>query len=152
MSLTSAKPPVQFFKPVNVSTTSGKSHPNVFKVTAAAPCVDPASSAGMARKNTGTTLYEVLNVMSTASQSEIKAAYRRLAKLYHPDSASLESDGGRDFIVIHEAYATLSDPASRARYDLSIVAAGATHFGYSASGAATSELRFSRRWETDQCW
>ncbi|PKI71456.1 hypothetical protein CRG98_008129 [Punica granatum] len=30
----------------------------------------------MARKNTGTTLYEVLNVMSTASQSEIKAAYR----------------------------------------------------------------------------
>ncbi|OWM62986.1 hypothetical protein CDL15_Pgr020280 [Punica granatum] len=51
----------------------------------------------MAQKNTGTTLYEVLNVMSTASQSEIKAAYRRLAKLYHPDSASLESDGGRDF-------------------------------------------------------
>uniref|UniRef100_A0A803LQD8 J domain-containing protein n=1 Tax=Chenopodium quinoa TaxID=63459 RepID=A0A803LQD8_CHEQI len=61
--------------------------------------------------------YEVLRVNRHASALEIKAAYRNLAKLYHPDSSS-KSDGG-DFIQIHNAYETLSDPAARALYDLS---------------------------------
>ncbi|KAF8414307.1 hypothetical protein HHK36_002309 [Tetracentron sinense] len=64
-------------------------------------------------------LYEVLRIKETASQIEIKTAYRSLAKLFHPDATASDSDG-RDFMDIHSAYATLSDATARARYDLSI--------------------------------
>ncbi|KAK3427425.1 hypothetical protein EUGRSUZ_F03659 [Eucalyptus grandis] len=69
----------------------------------------------------GGSLYEVLRVERTASPTEIKGAYRTLAKLYHPDALSPVEAGsdGRDFLEIHDAYATLSDPSARALYDLS---------------------------------
>ncbi|PON47232.1 Terminal organelle assembly protein [Parasponia andersonii] len=93
--------------------------------------------------------YEVLRVKHNASQTEIKAAYRTLAKLYHPDasySADSVSDG-LDFIEIHNAYATLSDPSARATYDLSLGA-------YFPRSSSSSSFGFNptRRWETDQCW
>ncbi|KAJ8620254.1 hypothetical protein MRB53_028783 [Persea americana] len=87
-------------------------------------------------------LYEVLRIEKTASQTEIKTAYRNLAKRFHPDAGS----DGRDFMEIHEAYSTLSDPTARSLYDRSIGSAGRFRF-------AASENRFqTRRWETDQCW
>ncbi|KAK1551094.1 hypothetical protein Q3G72_030177 [Acer saccharum] len=64
-------------------------------------------------------LYEVMRVDPTASMTEIKTAYRSLAKVYHPD-LSVASSNGRDFIEIHNAYETLSDLAARAVYDLSL--------------------------------
>lgn len=150
MPLVSAKHPVQ---PFVTTTLSEKSHPKVFRVTTAAAAAASVDTASLAWKKTRQTLYEVLRVNTTASQTEIKAAYRSLAKHYHPDSASLECDSTRDFIEIHEAYATLSDPASRARYDLSLSSLAARCFGYSTSAASSdSELRFTKRWETDQCW
>jgi DnaJ-class molecular chaperone len=96
-------------------------------------------------------LYEILQVKRTASLTEIKGAFRSLAKVYHPDVSG--SDGGEqldglDFVEICNAYETLSDPAARAMYDLSL--------GYSSS--RKRPVRFSggyslnRRWETDQCW
>ncbi|KAG1327380.1 chaperone protein dnaJ 11, chloroplastic [Cocos nucifera] len=85
-------------------------------------------------------LYEVLRVKETASAPEIKAAYRSMAKRFHPDVAP--AAGGADFLEIHRAYRTLSDPTARARYDLSI-----GRLGFPVTGP----LR-SRRWETDQCW
>ncbi|KAF8409802.1 hypothetical protein HHK36_005881 [Tetracentron sinense] len=90
-------------------------------------------------------LYEILRIQETASAIDIKTAYRSLAKRYHPDAASSKSDGG-DFIEIHKAYATLSDPTARARYDLSIAAGNGRRFSYSGSYG-----RQTRRWETDQC-
>ncbi|KAE7995179.1 hypothetical protein FH972_000006 [Carpinus fangiana] len=99
---------------------------------------------------TATTFYQLLRVKETASQTEIKAAYRNLAKQYHPDAAiSSSNPNARDFIEIHNAYATLSDPVARARYDLSIGAstASARPYGYTAGF-----YRPTRRWETDQCW
>ncbi|KDP32638.1 hypothetical protein JCGZ_13188 [Jatropha curcas] len=98
-------------------------------------------------------LYEILKVKQTASQMEIKTAYRNLAKVYHPDAIheEVQSDG-RDFIEIHNAYETLSDPAARAMYDLSLEAASnycqrrRTGFGF------TDGYYPTRRWETDQCW
>ncbi|KAJ4976670.1 hypothetical protein NE237_001776 [Protea cynaroides] len=94
-------------------------------------------------------LYKVLRVEETASQVEIKTAYRTLAKLYHPDAATSDSDA-RNFIEIHKAYATLSDPSARARYDLSI--AGPRRFSYSSAAASDFVVGRTRRWETDQCW
>lgn len=97
--------------------------------------------------------YEVLRVKQTASSVEIKAAYRSLAKRYHPDaapSAAAESDG-RDFILIHNAYETLSDPTARALYDLSL---GFVRERRSSFECYTYSVgrRPTRRWETDQCW
>ncbi|KAL9457609.1 hypothetical protein AB3S75_006620 [Citrus x aurantiifolia] len=66
---------------------------------------------------TGGSLYEVLRVEPTAMISEIKTVHRSLAKICHPDL----SGNGRDFIEIHNAYETLSDPKARAIYDMSLV-------------------------------
>lgn len=60
--------------------------------------------------------YEVLGVPREADDKEIKDAFRRLALKYHPDR-SKEPDAETRFKEIAEAYAVLSDPSKRARYD-----------------------------------
>ena len=60
--------------------------------------------------------YEVLGVSKTASDEEIKRAFRRLAKEYHPD-INKEPGAEAKFKEIGEAYAVLSDPNKRKQYD-----------------------------------
>lgn len=60
--------------------------------------------------------YEVLEVDRKASEDDIRRAYRRLAKKYHPDVNPSE-DAGERFKEINEAYAVLSDQERRATYD-----------------------------------
>jgi len=60
--------------------------------------------------------YEILGVDEDASQKEIKKAFRRKAKKYHPDSGSEEADEER-FKEINEAYQVLSDEDKRKKYD-----------------------------------
>lgn len=60
--------------------------------------------------------YAVLGVERTASQDDIKKAYRRLARKYHPD-VSKESNAEERFKEVAEAYETLKDPEKRAAYD-----------------------------------
>ncbi len=60
--------------------------------------------------------YEVLGVSKTASQDEIKSAFRKLAKKYHPD-VSKEPDAAEKFKEAQEAYAVLSDESKRRQYD-----------------------------------
>ncbi len=61
--------------------------------------------------------YSILGVPRTASPGEIRAAYRRLARLYHPDlNSGTEAEGRMQ--QINDAYATLSDPDRRRQYDL----------------------------------
>ncbi|XP_050371077.1 chaperone protein dnaJ 11, chloroplastic [Argentina anserina] len=100
-------------------------------------------------------LYEVLQVKNNASQMEIKTAYRSLAKMHHPDASSsaAEADSdGREFIEIHNAYATLSDPAARAMYDLTLNAGVGFDRRRSPVGFRPNGFYSTRRWETDQCW
>jgi curved DNA-binding protein CbpA len=60
--------------------------------------------------------YALLGVRSDASAREIRRAYRRLARLHHPD-LNPRPDGHRRFAELAHAYAILNDPAERARYD-----------------------------------
>ena len=60
--------------------------------------------------------YSVLDVPKTSSPEEIKKAYRRLARRYHPD-VNHESDAEERFKEINEAYEVLSDPQKRAMFD-----------------------------------
>ncbi len=61
--------------------------------------------------------YETLGVARTASADEIKLAFRKLARLYHPDVAKNKVSGEAKFKGINEAYEVLSDPEKRRRYD-----------------------------------
>lgn len=60
--------------------------------------------------------YEVLGVSKTASESEIKNAYRKLAKKYHPD-VNPSQEAAEKFKEASEAYAVLSDDSKRKQYD-----------------------------------
>ena len=60
--------------------------------------------------------YDVMGVPRDASQDEIKKAYRKLARKYHPD-VSKEADAEARFKQVGEAYAVLKDPEKRAAYD-----------------------------------
>lgn len=60
--------------------------------------------------------YEILGISSDATADEVKSAYRKLARKYHPDVAG--ADGVEKFKEISEAYETLSDDTKRKRYDI----------------------------------
>lgn len=60
--------------------------------------------------------YQTLGVEPNANEAEIKAAYRRLARRYHPD-VSKEPDAEEKFKAVNEAYEALRDPQKRAAYD-----------------------------------
>jgi len=79
--------------------------------------------------------YEVLSVSQTATDQEIKSAYRRLAVKYHPDKNPNDASAEEKFKEAAEAYSVLSDPQQRQRYDrlghagVSSSAAGAGSWG-----------------------
>jgi DnaJ domain len=60
--------------------------------------------------------YKLLGVKTTATQAEIKSAYRKLARKSHPD-LNPNSQAGRQFALLSKAYHTLIDPQERAYYD-----------------------------------
>lgn len=61
--------------------------------------------------------YEVLGLNNTATDQEIKSAYRRLAMRYHPDKNPNDSSAEEKFKEAAEAYSVLADPEQRRRYD-----------------------------------
>src|ERR1700750_3320887 len=61
--------------------------------------------------------YDVLGVPRDASGDDIKSAYRRLARRYHPDVNPDDPTAEDKFKEVGEAYSILSDPQKRARFD-----------------------------------
>ena len=78
--------------------------------------------------------YEVLGVEKTASEAEIKKAYRKLAIQYHPDTNPGDKEAEEKFKEAAEAYSVLSDKDKRARYD---------QFGHAGMGGAAGGGGFS---------
>src|SRR5215204_7557255 len=86
----------------------------------------------------GTDYYKVLGVDKKASQDDIKKAYRKLARKYHPDT-NKEAGAEDRFKQISEAYDTLGDPDKRKKYDRGgSIFGGANPFGGTAGGGATA--------------
>lgn len=61
--------------------------------------------------------YEVLGIKKGASQSEIKKAYRKMAKKYHPDTNAGDEAAAEKFKEVSEAYSVLNDPEKKKLYD-----------------------------------
>ncbi|MBQ8249827.1 MAG: molecular chaperone DnaJ [Clostridia bacterium] len=61
--------------------------------------------------------YEVLGLDKSADEATIKKAYRQLAKKYHPDMNPGDAEAEKNFKEVNEAYAVLSDPEKKSRYD-----------------------------------
>ena len=80
--------------------------------------------------------YEVLGVQKGAPEDEIKKAYRKLAKKYHPDLNPGDKEAEAKFKEANEAYEVLSDQDKRARYDQFGFAGVDPNFGGGAGGGA----------------
>lgn len=78
--------------------------------------------------------YEILGVTRTATETEIKAAYRKLAIQHHPDKNPDDHTAEEKFKEAAEAYSVLSDAQKRAAYD---------RFGHSAAGAGAGGAGFN---------
>ena len=74
--------------------------------------------------------YEVLGVDKNASEAEIKRAYRKVAKKYHPDMNPGDKEAEEKFKEAAEAYDVLSNEDKRARYD---------QFGHAGMGARQAD-------------
>src|SRR5205809_363254 len=61
--------------------------------------------------------YEVLGVAKTASPAEIKKAYRRLAKKFHPDQNPTDPKAKEHFSEVNQAYEVVGDAKTRAKFD-----------------------------------
>lgn len=79
--------------------------------------------------------YEVLGVSKGASDDEIKKAYRKTAKKYHPDLHPDDPEAEAKFKECNEAYEVLSDPQKKARYDQFGFAGVDPNYGAGAGGA-----------------
>jgi molecular chaperone DnaJ len=88
--------------------------------------------------------YEVLGVGRDADEAALKTAYRKLAHQHHPDKNPGDGASEERFKEVSEAYAVLSDPDKRARYDRFGFAGGQGSaddpFGFGASGASINDI------------
>ncbi len=87
--------------------------------------------------------YESLGVSKNASADEIKSAYRRLAKKYHPDANPNNKEAEEKFKEINSAYEILSDPQKKANFDRFGSADGPSFGGAGAGGAGFGGFDFS---------
>ncbi|HVP11769.1 MAG TPA: J domain-containing protein [Phycisphaerae bacterium] len=81
--------------------------------------------------------YDVLGISKSATEAEIKRAYRRLAKEYHPDRNKGNPDAEAKFKEVQEAYDTLSDKEKRAQYD---------QFGHAGPGGGFRQTNDGTTW------
>ena len=86
--------------------------------------------------------YETLGVQKTATDEELKKAYRKLAKKYHPDAnQDNKAEAEAKFKEVNEAYETLSDPQKRRMYDQFGTADPQGFGGFGGFGMGSSDVK-----------
>ena len=88
--------------------------------------------------------YNILGVKKNADKDEIKKAYRKLARKYHPDMNPEDKTAGAKFSEINEAHEVLSDPEKRKKYDQ----IGANWQQFEQSGGRPEDFNWSQ-WQSD---
>ena len=98
-----------------------------------------------------TDYYKVLGVRRTASKSEVKSAYRKLARLRHPDLNGGSEGAAREFDLLSKAYRVLIDPQERAYYDNQLTslssAGGSILRSNNAYARRARDLAMQARWD-----
>src|SRR5437764_996948 len=89
--------------------------------------------------------YDILKVSPKASRTEIKSAYRRLARKLHPDRNNGSQETALKFAAIAEAYEILGNPKERSRFDKKILEAQYTR-STNGNSVFTSTNRHAKRW------
>lgn len=93
--------------------------------------------------------YDTLQVSSKATQSEIKQAYRRLVKLFHPDSNS-ETAGHEEIVRLNAAYEILGDTQRRQSYDRQIYKHSTAASSSRQQRAASAQNQYRQQRQTGQ--
>jgi len=94
--------------------------------------------------------YKILGVKRIASRSEIKSAYRKLARLRHPDVNGGSESAAREFTLLSKAYHVLMDPQERAYYDEQLSAQ--SNNGYSILHSDNPHARRARNLAVQARW
>lgn len=97
-----------------------------------------------------TDYYKVLGIRRTASKSEVKSAYRKLARLRHPDVNSGSESAAREFALLTKAYRVLIDPQERAYHDEQLSAV--VNSGYSILNSNNPHARRARNLTVQAKW
>nr|VDD41014.1 unnamed protein product [Brassica oleracea] len=147
----STSPPLSLISP---PSRSPRLPPPLVSASYSYTCTeDPPRLHQIPRRTTpaNASLYEILEVPRGATGQDIKSAYRRLARICHPDVAAgtdRSNSSADEFMKIHAAYCTLSDPEKRSVYDRRMLRRSRP-LTVSTSGMGSY---VGRNWETDQCW
>ena len=147
-----ASPRVRFPPPLAFAGTATSSSAKTCTNNTTSSYLPNMAAAAAAAAACTSSPYQVLGISTGATCHEIKSAYRRLARTCHPDVAistnRKDTSGGGEFMKIHAAYSTLSDPEKRADYDRRI-----NIRRYQPLTASSGFSKYTRKnWETDQCW
>jgi hypothetical protein len=97
-----------------------------------------------------TDYYKVLGIKRTASKSEVKSAYRKLARLRHPDVNRSSDSAAHEFAMLSKAYRVLIDPQERAYYDEKLTSI--VNSGYSILSSNNPHARRARNLTVQAKW
>ena len=152
-----------FVSPKVIASNSNSIKSRSLRISASCTSTAERTGSHTTSSSSASSLYEVLGIQAGATCQEIKTAYRRMARVVHPDVSSNGQRGCQisagEFMKVHDAYATLSDPEKRADYDRMLYSQGRRTVSSplaTSTSTVTMDSRFAgytrRKWETDQCW